>query len=60
MYQLKDVGEGTDRSGFFHGPDYKKPTIYSNICNCPFKYLSFSPAFTEIHQKVLDLKGLNC
>jgi hypothetical protein len=59
MYHLKDVGEGADKRGVFHCPDYKKTTIYFNVCNCPFKYLLFSPALTEIHQDVLDLKSLN-
>jgi len=60
MYQLKNVEEGANKRILFHFPVYKKVTIYSNICNWRFKYLSFSPAFTEIHQEVLDLKRLNC
>lgn len=60
MYQLKDVEEGADKRGLFHCPDCRKSTIYFNICNSPFKYLSFSPALTEIHQEFLDLKDVNC
>jgi len=60
MYQLKDVGQGANKRGLFHFPAYKKSTLYSNVCNCPFKYLSFSSAFTEIHQEFLELKDLNC
>jgi len=59
MYQLQDVGKGTDKRVLFPSPVYKKAMIYSNICNCPFKYFSFSPAYNEIHQEVLDLKRLN-
>jgi hypothetical protein len=60
MYQFKDVGEGADKIVLFHFPDYKKSTIYSNIRKWSFKYFSFCPAFTEIHQEFLDLKCLNC
>jgi hypothetical protein len=60
MYQLKDMGEVAVKRILFHCPDYKKTTKYFNVCNWPFKYSSFSPAFAEIHQEVLGLKGLNC
>jgi hypothetical protein len=59
MYLFRDVEEGADKRILFPFP-YCKVTIYSNICNWPFKYVPFSPAFTEIHQEVLDLKRLNC